>query len=86
MRPCRLSQRERGRVATVHGAGERDTEIWRVSPPPTPPHAVADLSESVMASSFAATLRGGGHAPTRERLRRVHVAAGGLREAREVRK
>jgi hypothetical protein len=37
MRPCRLSQRERGRVVTVHGAGERDTEIWRVSlPQPLP--------------------------------------------------
>jgi hypothetical protein len=38
--------------------------IWRVSPP----HNVADLSESVIANSFAATLRGGGHAPPRERL------------------
>jgi hypothetical protein len=57
-----------GRV-TVHGQGERGTAIWRVSPPPTPPHNVADLSEFVMANSFAATLRGGGHAPARERLR-----------------
>jgi hypothetical protein len=59
-----------GRV-TVHGQGERGTAIWRVSPPPTPPHNVADLSEFVMANSFAATLRGGGHLTPRERLRRT---------------
>jgi hypothetical protein len=53
---------------TVHGPEGRDTVIWRASPPPTPPHNVADLSESVIANSFAATLRGGGHAPPRERL------------------
>ena len=40
----------------------------RVSPPPTPPHNVADQNESVVAGPCAATLRGGGHAPTRERL------------------
>jgi hypothetical protein len=49
---------------TVHGPERRDTVIWRVSPP----HNVAELSESVIANSFAATLRGGGHAPQRERL------------------
>jgi hypothetical protein len=53
---------------TVHGLEGQDIAFWRVSPPPTPPHNVADLSESVMAGSFAATLRGGGHAPPRERL------------------
>jgi hypothetical protein len=58
-------QRMGGRV---HGPGGRDTAIWRVSPPPTPPDNVAELSESVMAGSFAATLRGGGHVATRERL------------------
>jgi hypothetical protein len=52
----------------LKGAGGNGP-IWRVSPPPTPPHNVADLSELVIASSSAATLRGGGHAPTRERLR-----------------
>jgi hypothetical protein len=56
----------RGSV-TVHGLEGQDIAFWRVSPP----HNVADLSESVMASSFAATLRGGGHAPPRERLPRV---------------
>jgi hypothetical protein len=53
---------------TVHGQRERGTAIWRVSPPPTPPHNVADLSEFVMANSCAATLRGGGHLTPRERL------------------
>jgi hypothetical protein len=55
-------------AVTVHGPKGRGTAIWRVSPPPTPPHNVADLSGFVTASSFAATLRGGGHAPPRERL------------------
>jgi hypothetical protein len=41
-----------------------------LAPPPTPPHNVADFRESVPSKSSAATLRGGGHAPTRERLRR----------------
>ena len=36
--------------------------------PKTPPHSLADWSESAKASSFAATLWGGGHAPTRERF------------------
>ena len=58
----------RGEV-TVHGSGRRGSATCRVSPPPTPPHNVADLGESVMAASVAATLRGGGHAPTCERLR-----------------
>jgi hypothetical protein len=52
---------------TVHGPEGRGTAIWRVSPPPTPPHNVADLSGFVTARSFAATLRGGGHATPRER-------------------
>jgi hypothetical protein len=56
-------------MVTVHGLEGQGIAFWRVSPPPTPPHNVADLSESVMASSFAATLWGGGHAPPRERLR-----------------
>ena len=56
-------------VVTGHGADGGRTAIWRVSPPPAPPHNVADMSESFMARSFAATLRGGGHAPPRERLR-----------------
>jgi hypothetical protein len=55
-------------IVTVHGLQGQAIAFWRVSPPPTPPHHVADLSVSVMASSFAATLRGGGHAPPRERL------------------
>ena len=38
----------------------KDRAIWRVSPPPTPPHNVADLRESVASKPFAATLRGGG--------------------------
>jgi hypothetical protein len=58
----------RGEV-TVHGSGRRGSATCRVSPPPTPPHNVADSGESVMAASVAATLRGGGHAPTCERLR-----------------
>jgi hypothetical protein len=41
-------------------AGGRGTAIWRVSPPPTPPHNVADLTELVPPRSSAATLRGGG--------------------------
>jgi serine/threonine protein kinase len=53
---------------TVHGSEGRDTAIWRVSPLPTPPHNVADLRELVPSRSSAATLRGGGHAATRERL------------------
>ena len=55
-------------VVAVHGQGERGTAIWRVSPP----HNVADLSEFVMANSFAATLRGEGHLTPRERLRFVY--------------
>jgi hypothetical protein len=43
--------------AAVHGLGRRGTAIWRVSPPSTPPHNVADLSRCVKAGSFAATLR-----------------------------
>ena len=79
--PGNMSKPPRGQIATllgkgrdvvqrvtVHGPEEWGTAIQRVSPPPTPPHNVADLSESVMASSFAATMRGGGHAPPRERL------------------
>ena len=34
-------------TAPANGPGERDTAIWRVSPPPTHPHNVADLSECV---------------------------------------
>jgi hypothetical protein len=48
------------KMITVHGPGERGTAIWRVSPPPTPPHNVAALSEPVVAELLAATLRGGG--------------------------
>jgi hypothetical protein len=55
------------RAVTVRAPGERGTAISRVSPP----HNVADLSDSVKANFFAATLRGGGHAPTRERLPRA---------------
>ena len=44
--------------------GERGTAIGRVSPP----HNVAGLSASIVAGSIAATLWGGGHTPTRERL------------------
>jgi hypothetical protein len=47
-------------TVTVHGLEGQDRAFWRVSPPPTPPHNVADLSEFVVAKSFAATLRGGG--------------------------
>jgi hypothetical protein len=49
---------------TVQGLGRRGTAIPRISPP----HKVADLSASGMASSCAATLRGGGHVPSGERL------------------
>jgi hypothetical protein len=56
-------------MATVPGLEGQDIAFWRVSPPPTPPHNVADLSEFIMASSFAATLRGGGHVMPCERLR-----------------
>jgi len=45
---------------TVHGSGRLGTAIRRVSPPPTPPHNVADLSTFPMVGSVAATLRGGG--------------------------
>jgi outer membrane protein assembly factor BamD (BamD/ComL family) len=57
---------------TVHGPVER------VSPPPIPPHNVADLSHSGIAGSIAATLRGGGHAPPRERLSKRGRGSTGL--------
>jgi hypothetical protein len=60
---CDVPHRSALTRVTVHGFGG-NIAIWRVSPP----HNVADLSEFVTASSSAATLRGGGHAPTRERL------------------
>ena len=60
-----------GSSVTVHGLERQDSAFWRVSPPSNPPHNVADLSEFVTANSFAATLRGGGHAPAREQLRVV---------------
>ena len=50
----------------------------------TPPHNVAAWSESVKASSFAATLRGGGHAPparwTTSRGRTIMTATTILKE------
>jgi cytochrome b subunit of formate dehydrogenase len=70
------------RRVTVHGSGARGTAIQRTplpqTPPPNPPHNVADLSDSIMAGSSAATLRGGGHATGRERLRRRQQARGGI--------
>jgi len=50
-------------IVTVRGLEGRGTAMPRVSPPPTPPHNVADLSQSVMAGSSAATLRGRGARP-----------------------
>jgi hypothetical protein len=47
----------------LNGVRGRGRAIWRVSPPPTPPHNVADLRESVPSKSSAATLRGGGARP-----------------------
>jgi hypothetical protein len=48
---------------TVHGQEAQDTAIRDDFPPlaplSTPPHNVANLSQFVMARSFAATLRGG---------------------------
>jgi hypothetical protein len=69
---------ETGATGNRSRVGGKGRAIWRVSPPPTPPHNVADWSESVKTSSFAATLRGGGHVPTRERLRKWRVAANSL--------
>jgi len=51
---------------TAAGLAGQAPAFWRVSPPPipppAPPHDFADLSQSEMASSCAATWRGGGHA------------------------
>ena len=47
------------------------TAVSRVSPPPTPPHNVADLSDCVMAGSIAATLQGGGNAVNHFDARRL---------------
>ena len=65
---------------TVHGPEGRGTAIWRVSPP----HNVADLGGSVTASSFAATLRGGGHAPPRERLPCCHLSSCSAKSTRTL--
>jgi hypothetical protein len=62
-------------VVAVHGLGRRGTAIQRISPPPNPPHNNSDLSESVTANTNAATLRGGGHRPTRGQLRLVLLVA-----------
>lgn len=51
--------------ATADEPEASGSTIWRVSPP----HNVAGSSESVIANTVAATSRGGGHVPQRERLK-----------------
>jgi hypothetical protein len=59
-----MGRRGGKRLPVGKATGVESARFTDSAPPPTPPHNVADLSEFVIASSFAATLRGGGHAPT----------------------